>query len=118
MKPIGLLDSCFREKFGTPRQSGFVQNAKARLTLINEINESSLDGLDQFKYIWVLFIFHIGLDKYNHQKTHIKPPKLEGKKMGVFATRSPHRFNSIGMSIAKLDKIEGRTLHLSGLDLI
>ena len=42
IKPIGILESCFREKFGTPRQSGFVTNAKARLTLINEINSSCL----------------------------------------------------------------------------
>ena len=38
IKPIGFLESCFREKFGTPRQSGFVKNARARMTLANEIN--------------------------------------------------------------------------------
>jgi hypothetical protein len=42
IKPIGYLDSCFREKFGTPRQSGFVKNARAKLTLVNEINSSCL----------------------------------------------------------------------------
>jgi len=38
--------------------------------------------------------------------------------MGVYATRSPHRFNPIGLSTAKLEKIDGRTIHLSGIDLI
>jgi hypothetical protein len=38
--------------------------------------------------------------------------------MGVYATRSPHRFNPIGLSIAKIEKIEDRTLHVSGIDLI
>ena len=63
-------------------------------------------------------MFHVGVEDYNNQKTKIKPPKLDGVKMGVYATRSPHRFNPIGLSIAKLDKVEGRTIHLSGIDLI
>ena len=48
----------------------------------------------------------------------MQPPKLEGEKMGVFATRSPHRFNPIGLSIAKIDRVEGRTVYMSGLDLV
>jgi tRNA-Thr(GGU) m(6)t(6)A37 methyltransferase TsaA len=118
MRPIGNLQSCFREKFGTPRQSGFVKNARAKLKLNNEINSSSLDGLQDFSHVWVIFVFHVGVEDYNNQKTKIKPPKLEGVKMGVYATRSPHRFNPIGLSIAKLEKVEGRTIHLSGIDLI
>jgi len=48
----------------------------------------------------------------------VSPPRLEGLKVGVFATRSPHRPNPIGLSIVKLDKIEKSTLYLSGIDLI
>jgi len=118
IKPIGYLESVYREKFGTPRQSGFVKNARARLTLVNEISEQCLDGLEDYGYIWIVFIFHIGMHDYNNKKSKIAPPKLEGKKMGVFATRSPHRYNPIGLSLAKLDKIEGKTIHLSGSDLI
>ena len=118
IKPIGFLESCFREKFGTPRQSGFIKNARARLTLANEINSSCLEGLDGFSYIWIIFIFHVGLKDYNNKKSKIAPPKLEGEKKGVFATRSPHRYNPIGLSIAKLDRLDGRTIHISGIDLI
>mgnify|MGYP002633172816 CR=1 FL=1 len=118
IRPIGYLESVYREKFGTPRQSGFVKNARARLTLVNEINSSCLDGLEEYGYIWLIFIFHIGMSDYNMTKTKIAPPKLEGEKRGVFATRSPHRYNPIGLSLAKLDKIEGRTIYMSGMDLI
>jgi len=97
---------------------GFVKNARARLTLVNEINSSCLEGLSEYGYIWVIFIFHVGLNDYNTQKTKVAPPKLEGVKKGVFATRSPHRYNPIGLSIAKLDKIQDRTIHISGIDLI
>ena len=118
IKPIGYLESCFREKFGTPRQSGFVKNARARMTLVNEINSSCLEGLSDFGYIWVIFVFHVGLNDYNNRKTKVAPPKLEGEKKGVFATRSPHRYNPIGLSIAKLDRVDERTIHISGIDLI
>jgi tRNA-Thr(GGU) m(6)t(6)A37 methyltransferase TsaA len=97
---------------------GFVKNARARLTLVNEINSSCLEGLNEYGYIWVIFIFHVGLEDYNPKKTKITPPKLEGAKKGVFATRSPHRYNPIGLSIAKLDKVEDRTIYISGIDLI
>ena len=95
-----------------------MKNARAKLTLVNEINSSCLDGLEDYGYIWLVFIFHIGMDDYNPQKTKISPPKLEGKKKGVFATRSPHRYNPIGLSLAKLDKIEDKTVFMSGADLI
>ena len=55
------------------------------------------------------------------KKGKIKPPKLFGRTMGVFATRSPHRFNPIGISIGKLYKVEelkGSCLYFSGLDLV
>ena len=118
IKPIAYLESCFREKFGTPRQSGFVKNARAKLTLVNEINSSCLEGLQDFGYVWIIFIFHVGLNEHNNQKTKIKPPKLDGEKKGVFATRSPHRYNPIGLSIAKLDKVGEKTIWISGIDLI
>ena len=95
-----------------------MKNARARLTLVNEINSSCLEGLSEYGYIWVIFIFHVGLNDYNNKKTKVAPPKLEGAKKGVFATRSPHRYNPIGLSVAKLDKVEDRTIHISGIDLI
>ena len=120
MKPIGHLVSCFREKFGTPRQSGLAPDARATLTLKAEINKECLEGLDEFSHVYLIFVFHEGLQDYNNLKAKICPPKLEGKKMGVFATRTPHRFNPIGLSIAKLERVdvEGKTVHFSGIDLI
>ena len=97
-----------------------MKNARARLTITNELESSCLDGLDGFGYVWVIFVFHKDLEGggYNNKKSKIAPPKLEGDKMGVFATRSPHRFNPIGLSIAKIDKVDKRTIHMSGIDLV
>lgn len=48
----------------------------------------------------------------------MRVPKLDADKKGVFATRSPHRYNPIGLSIAKLDRIDERTVWVSGIDLV
>ncbi|KAG9486603.1 hypothetical protein GDO78_006791 [Eleutherodactylus coqui] len=73
-------------------------------------------GLQQFSHVWILFIFH----KNGHLscKAKVQPPRLDGAKTGVFSTRSPHRPNAIGLTLAKLDKVEGDTVHLSGIDMI
>jgi tRNA (adenine37-N6)-methyltransferase len=90
------------------------------LTLTADINSECLEGLDGFSHIYLIFVFHDGLQDYNNIKAKVAPPKLEGSKMGIFATRTPHRFNPIGLSIASLDRVDlpSKTLYLSGIDLI
>ena len=57
-------------------------------------------GLDGFSHVWVLFVFH---DNGNRAvKALVHPPRLDGDRMGVFATRSPHRPNPIGLSLCKV----------------
>ena len=48
----------------------------------------------------------------------VKPPRLDGGKTGLFATRTPHRPNNLGLSLVRLDSVKGDTLHLSGVDLV
>jgi len=60
MQPIGHIESCFREKFGTPRQSGLAKDARARLTLTAKINPECLEGLDGFSHVYLIFVFHDG----------------------------------------------------------
>ncbi|XP_059830681.1 tRNA (adenine(37)-N6)-methyltransferase [Hypanus sabinus] len=117
--PIGYIDSCFFAKNGTPRQPTVCGLSRARLKISKTIftnAEHSLMGLEQFSHVWIIFIFH----KNGHQgyKAKVKPPRLNGLKTGVFSTRSPHRPNAVGLTLGKLDKIEGDTLYLSGIDMI
>ncbi|XP_007890742.2 tRNA (adenine(37)-N6)-methyltransferase [Callorhinchus milii] len=117
--PIGFLESCFSVKNATPRQPTICSLSRARLKISKAVftnPEHSLIGLDQFSHVWIVFIFH----KNGHQscKAKVKPPRLNGLKTGVFSTRSPHRPNAIGLTLAKLDRIEGDTVCLSGIDMI
>lgn len=115
--PIGFIESCYIDKFGTPRQPGLVADSWSKLK-INGIwqPQEALDGLQEFSHCWIIFNFHANTNKKYHAKIH--PPRLGGKTIGVFATRSPHRPNPIGLSLVKIEKIEGDTIYFSGADLI
>ncbi|XP_078251672.1 tRNA (adenine(37)-N6)-methyltransferase isoform X1 [Rhinoraja longicauda] len=117
--PIGYIESCFSAKNGTPRQPTICGLSRARLKISKTVftnAEHSLMGLEQFSHVWIIFVFH----KNGHQscKAKVKPPRLNGLKTGVFSTRSPHRPNAIGLTLGRLDRIEGDALYLSGVDMI
>lgn len=76
--------------------------------------EQALTGLDGFDYIWIVFQFHLN----SEWKPMVLPPRGTETKQGVFATRSPYRPNPIGISVARLEKIEGLKLHLREADLL
>lgn len=116
-EPIGFLESCYVDKFGTPRQPGLVPESWAKLRLERRWQpEQSLQGLEGFSHLWLVFVFHKNENERFHAKVH--PPRLGGESQGVFSTRSPHRPNPIGLSLVKIEKIESDALILSGADLI
>lgn len=115
--PIGFIESCYKEKFGVPRQPGLVESATAWLRLRPDLQpEQSLAGLEGFSHVWLLFVFHQNVVSRFHAKVH--PPRLQGKPMGLFATRTPHRPNPIGLSLVSLLKVEKDGLELGGIDLV
>ncbi len=122
LTPIATVHSCYRQKFGIPRQPGLVSAARGALELLPPYNRiEALRGLEQFSHLWVQFIFHQCLRE--EWKATVRPPRLGGNsKVGVFATRSTHRPNSLGLSVVKLEGIreeKGRLfLDISGLDLL
>ncbi len=122
LKIIGYIHTDFAEKFGIPRQSGIVPELTATITFLPEYRQiEAFRGLENFSHIWLLWSF----DKVKRDNwcATVKPPKLGGNmRMGVFATRSPFRPNSIGLSSVRLESIEyekstGPVLHVSGADL-
>ncbi len=123
MKIIAHISTDFKTKFGAPRQSGLIRSAKGRIVFEKEYRDiSAFRGLEYFSHIWVLWEFSMA--KSEAWSPTVRPPMLGGnKRMGVFATRSPYRPNSIGMSALKLEKIEysetdGPMLIVSGCDMM
>lgn len=105
-KPIGFLQSCFKEKFGIPRQAGLNRYARAQIVFPNHPQmREALRGLEDFSHLWVIFGFHAAY--HEGWKPLVRPPRLGGsKKIGVLATRSPHRPNPIGISAVKIENIQ------------
>ncbi len=120
--PIGRVHSCFKEKFGIPRQPGLVAGARATVEMLPPYVEAeAFRGLTEFSHIWLLFVFHAV--PTGRWKPTVRPPRLGGnRRLGVFATRSTFRPNPIGQSVVKLDGIRqsrGRlVLQISGIDLL
>lgn len=119
---IALIHSCFSEKFGIPRQPGMVPAATASLEFLPSFDRPEMvRGLEHFSHIWVQFLFHATIAE--GWKATVRPPRLGGKtRVGIFASRSPHRPNHLGLSVVKLERIvnDGKrvTLLLSGVDFL
>ena len=121
IEPIGIVHSPFKEKFGVPRQPGLV-NISSQIEILSPFNQAeAFKGLESFSHIWVTFIFHQA--QQEQWRTTVRPPRLGGnKKIGVFASRSPFRPNSLGLSVAALENLDTSgsriMLNVQGLDLI
>lgn len=119
--PVGIIHSCFPEKFGIPRQPGMVRDAEAELELLPPFNRpEAVRGLEGFSHVWILFLFHASLRE--RWRPTVRPPRLGGNlRVGVFASRSPFRPNPIGLSALELRAIslvDGVRLLLGGVDLL
>ena len=116
MKKIGLIHSPYKEKFSIPRQPGLT-NIESTIELIAPYNRTeALMGLENFSHLWVIFLFH---EVESTDSLTVRPPRLGGNtKQGVFATRSPFRPNNIGLSLVKIEKIEGAKITISGGDFL
>lgn len=105
-----------------PRQGGVVPKFYGRITLLPKYRvPEAIYGLDGFSHIWLLWDFSESHsdDESGDWSPTVRPPRLGGnKRMGVFATRSPFRPNSIGLSVVKLEKIDFPDIYVSGVDLM
>jgi tRNA-Thr(GGU) m(6)t(6)A37 methyltransferase TsaA len=116
LKPIGFIESCYKDKFAIPRQPGLVQEAWSKIHLISSIHpDQCLQGLETYSHIWLIFGFHLNTNLRYHAKVH--PPRLGGETVGALATRSPHRPNPIGLSLVRLGSISKNVIEVFGADL-
>jgi len=102
---IAVIRSCFKEKFGIPRQPTLVQNpATIEIDSMFSVDDAFRE-LEDFSHIWVIFVFHENKEK--PWTPTVRPPRLGGnQRIGVFASRSMYRPNAIGLSVVELKSIE------------
>lgn len=123
IKPVAVFYSPFCSKFGIPKQSGIVGNLRGKIVFVPEFrNPDALRGMEEFEYLWLVWEF--SANRHGETSLMVRPPRLGGnKKVGVFASRSPFRPNSLGLSSVRIDHIEWETacgpiIHVLGADLM
>jgi tRNA (adenine37-N6)-methyltransferase len=115
LEPIGYVRTAFATKVEAARQPRASGGAPGRIELTPGRNfEHALSDLGCWQYIWVLFWF----DRNDGWRPKVLPPRSRSGRKGVFATRSPHRPNPLGLSAVRLERVEGLTLHVSDVDML
>jgi len=124
MLPIAYLRTCYPEKFGIPRQSGLAPAAWGVVELTPEYRRpEAVRGLEDFSHLWLITEFHLIESTAAAKVLTVRPPRAGGnERRGVFATRSPFRPNRIGLTVARLGRIEwdherGPRIWVTGIDL-
>jgi tRNA (adenine37-N6)-methyltransferase len=116
LEPIGYLRTTANKRYQAPRQPGSSEvDLPGRIILDPGHNfEQALEDLNGFSKIWLIYWF----DRNENWKPKVLPPRGTPIKRGVFATRSPHRPNPIGLSLVDLIEIKGRTIYVGNVDLL
>ena len=122
LQPVAVIHTPYKEKFSVPRQPNLVQDGTGIVELLPPYNQAeAVRGLEQFSHLWLIFQF----DQIPQGKWHptVRPPRLGGnQRVGVFASRSTHRPNPIGLSKVELRHVECKNskvlLHLGAVDLV
>lgn len=123
IQAIARMKSDFPTKFGIPRQSGLVEELRSTIVFEPDFrNPDALRGIEGYSHLWLIWQFSEAVRK--DWSPTVRPPRLGGNtRMGVFATRSPFRPNSLGLSCVRLLEVEqttnfGTVLRVGGADLM
>ena len=112
MRPIGVIRTPFADREGMPRSTSQAAGIKGTAEVF-EAYRAGLKDLDGFSH--VILIWH--LDRSEGFRLEVVPPK-QTQTRGLFATRSPHRPNPIGLSVVRLDRVVDGVLHVEGVDML
>lgn len=135
---VGRVDSCYDEKWGTPRQGKYGSSSLATINLNTQVfTRDELQALEEYSHVILIFIFNLNKTKhpqkkgcsydafeYNYffcQNAKVTPPKIDnGEKRGCLATRSPHRPTPIGLTVCNIVKIDlyNMKLKVGNVDIV
>ncbi len=115
LEPIGVLRCARADKVDAPRQPAAAEDLTGVISLHPQHHfEHALEDLAGWERIWVIFWFH-----HNRGwRPKVLPPRSDSGRKGLFATRSPHRPNPLGLSVLRVDRVEGLDIHVRDVDLL
>jgi tRNA-Thr(GGU) m(6)t(6)A37 methyltransferase TsaA len=112
VKAIGTIRTPFMEVSGTPIQAAYGKGIEGQV-IVNEAYAAALEDVDGFERLWLIY----WMDRVGQFKPRVVPYR-DTKEHGLFATRSPSRPNPIGMSVVRLLRRVGATLHIADIDIL
>ena len=113
-EPIGVIRTPFRERLSVPRQPAEAAEVAGEIELFAGKNyEHALEDIGAWSHLWVIFVF----DRNGGWRPKVLPPRSE-RRRGVLATRAPYRPNPLGLSVVRLDSVEGLRLRVRGVDML
>ena len=115
LHPIGRIRTSFANKVDAPRQPAASTGARGVIELFENLNLGhAIEDLAGWERIWVIFWF----DRNTGWRPKVLPPRSSTGRKGVLSTRSPHRPNPLGLSVLRLERVEGLRLHVLDVDLL
>jgi len=111
-KIIGTIHTPYVNSVPPQPESGSLEDF---YITIDDAYLAGIKELHQFEYVNILFLFHRNESCENSLKVQL--PWLNGESIGVFASRTPHRPNPIGLSVAKVLKVEDNRIFLDSIDV-
>ncbi len=113
--PIGVVRTPFVERRDAPRQPYAAKDAPGTIELLPGRHfDDALRDLHRWTHLWLLYWFH----RNEGWRPAVLPPRSPKGRRGVFATRSPHRPNAIGMSVLRIARVEGLRVDVLGVDML
>jgi tRNA (adenine37-N6)-methyltransferase len=115
IEPIGYMRTAHATKVEAPRQPAAAADTPGVIELLPGRNlDHAIENLCEWQRIWVIFWF----DRNAGWRPKVLPPRSMDGRKGVLATRSPHRPNPLGLSVLRLQRIDGLNLHVLDVDLL
>ena len=115
--PIGHVTTSFTDLSAVPSQASESTQSTGTVVLRKDLVDALL-GLDRYPFLWLVTWLHQGGDEPAPLQCVPRAKEAEGKTQGVFASRSPRRPNSIGLSLVRQLQVVDNTIAFAGVDLI
>jgi tRNA-Thr(GGU) m(6)t(6)A37 methyltransferase TsaA len=112
LRPVGFVRSTFTDTAQIPKGPGARHSEEGTLEILPEY-AAGLQDIEGFSHLYVIWAFHKATES-----ALITQPPTDDRPHGVFATRSPHRPNPVGLTTVELLGRDGRRLRVRGLDML
>jgi len=110
--PIGVTHTTYHEHGETPIQGAFKPEGTGWVEVFPEYREG-LKDIEGFSHLFLIYLFH-----RTSEVKLVAAPFLETTPHGIFAIRGPMRPNHLGLSVVRLERVEGHRLDIAEVDML